>query len=138
MRKGTPVTLRFEDERHEREMKITQARAHKRLMIVRFANIATANDAEVLIGAELWTSRENAALGANEYLDDDLIGCTLIEGERTVGVVRTVQHYPAQDVLELESGALVPLVGAFVRGIDVDARVIRVELPPGLVEGEAL
>ena len=136
--KGTPVRLRFEDGRDEREGKIAQARQQKRLMIVRFDEIDTANDAESLVGAELWTSRDNAALAQNEYLDEDLIGCALLDGGRTIGVVRAVRHYPAQDVLELEGGAMVPLVRAFVREVDVDAQLIRVELPPGLVEGEAL
>jgi 16S rRNA processing protein RimM len=130
--------LRFEDGREERQLTITQARKQKRLWIVRFGAIETADDAESLVGAELWTARDNAALAENEYLDDDLIGCALLQDERTIGLVRAVRHYPAQDVLELDGGALVPLVGAFVREIDVDARVIRVQLPPGLVEGEAL
>lgn len=138
IRKGTPVTLRFEDGREAREIAITQARKQKRLVILRFARIATADDAEALVGAELWTTRDKAALAENEYLDDDLVGCALLEGDRTIGFVRTVRHYPAQDMLELDGGALVPLVGAFVREIDIDARVIRVELPPGLVEGDAL
>lgn len=138
VREGTPLTLRFEDERAERELTITQARKHKRLWIVRLAAIATAEEAESLVGAELWTARDNAALAENEYLDDDLIGCVLLQDERTIGVVRAVRHYPAQDVFELDGGALVPLVGAFVREIDVEGRVIRVQLPPGLVEGEAL
>ena len=138
VRKGTPVTLRFEDGREAREIKITEARKHKRLVVVRFAAIVTADDAEALVGAELWTTRDKAALAENEYVDDDLIGCAVIEGARTIGFVRAVRHYPAQDMLELDAGALVPLVGAFVREIDLEARTIRVELPPGLVEGDAL
>jgi 16S rRNA processing protein RimM len=138
VKNGTPVTLRFDDGRDERETNVTQMRKHKRLMIVRFAQIATASEAEALVGAELWTLRDNAALAENEYLDEDLIGCALCEGERTIGTVRAVRHYPAQDVLELDGGAMVPLVGAFIREIDVRERIIRVELPPGLVDGEAL
>jgi len=107
-------------------------------MIVQFARITTATEAEALVGAELWTLRDNAALAENEYLDEDLIGCALCEGERTIGIVRAVRHYPAQDVLELDGGAMVPLVRAFIREIDVRGRIIRVELPPGLVDGEAL
>ena len=86
----------------------------------------------------VWTLREHAPLGDGEYFDEDLIGCRLIEGERILGNVAAVRHYPAQDVLELEGGKLVPLVAAFVRSIDVQARVVRVELPPGLIEGEPL
>jgi len=138
IRNGMPVTLRFEDGRAECVIKITQARKQKRLVIARFATITTADDAERLVGAELWTTRDKAALAQNEYVDGDLIGCALVEGDRPIGIVRTVRHYPAQDMLELDGGALVPLVGAFIREIDLGARVIRVQLPPGLVEGDAL
>jgi 16S rRNA processing protein RimM len=138
VRKGTAVTLRFEDGRAERTTRITHVRAHNRRMVVRFAEIASANDAEECVGAEVWTTRDNAALAENEFLDDDLVGCAVVQTGRMIGVVAAVRHYPAQDVLELEGGAMVPLVGAFVREIDVRERVIRVELPPGLVEGEAL
>jgi 16S rRNA processing protein RimM len=138
VRKGTPVTLRFGDQRDERDTKITQARRHKRLMIVRLSEVVSANEAETLVGADVWTSRDNAALSDDEFFDQDLIGCVLRDGDRTVGTVRNVLHYPAQDVLELDGGALVPLVRAFVREIDVAGRVIRVDLPPGLVDGEAL
>lgn len=133
-----PATLRFEDGREERPLEITQARKQKRLWIVRLTGIATADEAESLVGAELWTARDNAALAENEYLDEDIIGCELLQDEKTIGVVRAVRHYPAQDMLELDGGALVPLVGAFIRDIDVEGRVIRVQLPPGLVEGETL
>jgi 16S rRNA processing protein RimM len=138
VREGMPATLRFEDGREERQLEITHARKQKRLWIVRLPAIETADDAESLVGAELWTARDNVVLAENEYLDDDLIGCAVLQNERTIGSVRAVRHYPAQDMLELDGGALVPLIGAFVRGIDVDARVIRVDLPQGLVEGDAL
>jgi len=104
IRNGMPVTLRFEDGRTECEIKITQARKQKRLVIARFATITTADDAERLVGAELWTTRDKAALAQNEYVDGDLIGCALVQGDRPIGIVRTVRHYPAQDMLELDSG----------------------------------
>jgi len=138
VREGITATLRFDDGRTERAFDVVAARRQKRVLIVVFSGVASANDAQALVGGELWTERANAALSDNEYLDSDLVGCALLERDRTIGTVRSVHHYPAQDVLELDGGALVPLVRAFVREIDVQARVIRVELPPGLVEGEAL
>ena len=91
---------------------------------------------EPLVGALLIVPRADIPLGEREYFDEDLIGCRLLQGERVVGTVRAVRHYPAQDMLELEGGALVPLVAEFVRDVDLAARVLRVELPAGLVEGE--
>ena len=91
-----------------------------------------------MLGASLWSERSEAQLAEGEYLDEDLIGCRLLQDDRVLGSVVAVRHYPAQDVLELEGGRLIPLVGAFVREIDLDARVVRVEVPPGLLEGEPL
>lgn len=139
IRVGLPVRLEFDDARGgTRTLTISQLRAHKRALLARFENIASPSDAEELVGAHLWTARENAPLAEDEYFDDDLIGCRLVQAERPLGTVRAVRHYPAQDMLELENGALVPLVRAFVREIDVAAGIVRVDLPEGLVEGEPL
>lgn len=138
MRPGLEVTLRFDDARAARRLTVVRARRHKRGLIVGFAEISNASDAEQVVGGDVGTERQNAPLAEDEYYDEDLIGCRLMQGERMLGNVVAVRHYPAQDVLELEGGALVPLVRAFVREIDLAARIVRVELPPGLVEGEPL
>lgn len=132
---GIAVMLRF-PKGVAREARITSLRAHKNGLVATLEGISSANDAEPLVGASLMVMRATVPLAQGEYFDDDLIGCRIVEGERTLGVVRSVLHYPAQDVLELEEGALVPLVGEFIRDIDLGARTVRVELPPGLVEGE--
>jgi len=138
LRSGLRVALRFDDERSERILQIGLARPHKRGMVASFDGILSPSDAETLVGASLWTGREDAALGAGEFFDEDLIGCRLRDSGAAVGDVVAVRHYPAQDVLELDNGALVPMVGAFIKRVDVDRRTIDVELPPGLIDGEPL
>ena len=49
-----------------------------------------------------------------------------------VGVVRDVLPGPANDVLELDTGVLLPLVEDCVRDVDVDGR--RVLLNPGFID----
>ena len=56
-----------------------------------------------------------------------------------VGTVAGIQELPGQDLLEVVPAAggrtvLVPLVDAFVSGIDEDARRIDVDLPDGLLD----
>ncbi|HEX3469012.1 MAG TPA: hypothetical protein VHT05_13120, partial [Candidatus Elarobacter sp.] len=52
-----------------------------------------------------------------------------------LGEVVAVEHYPAQDVLLVgPQRAMVPLVRAFVRAIDIGARRISVDLPAGLLD----
>ena len=133
---GLEVTLRFEDARAPRSLRISATRRHKSLQLASFDGAENASDAEPLVGASVEVSRSAIELAENEYFDDDLIGCTVLQEGRPIGTVARILHYPAQDVLQLEGGALVPLVRAFVRDVDPAARIVRVELPPGLVEGE--
>jgi 16S rRNA processing protein RimM len=62
------------------------------------------------------------ALGPDAYYVFELQGLEVVEegGER-LGRVRDVVPYPANDVLELDSGLDLPLVEACVRAIDLDA-----------------
>jgi 16S rRNA processing protein RimM len=60
--------------------------------------------------------------GDDAYYVYQLVGLEVVEeGGRTLGRVRDVAPYAANDVLELESGALLPLVEDCVRQVDLDA-----------------
>jgi 16S rRNA processing protein RimM len=83
-------------------------------------------------------ARADVALHENEYFDADLLGCRVIDAAgRDHGAVVDVAHYPSQDMLFVGSRrAMLPLVGAFVRAIDLAGRRIEVDVPPGLLDGE--
>jgi 16S rRNA processing protein RimM len=59
-----------------------------------------------------------------------------------VGVVIRVEHFPAQDLLVIDTGSdevLLPFIKAFAPRVDSDAGVIEITPPGGLfepVEGE--
>ena len=56
-----------------------------------------------------------------------LVGLEVVEeGGRVLGTVKDVANYDANDVLELDSGTLLPLVEACVREIDLEGRRIVV------------
>jgi 16S rRNA processing protein RimM len=79
-------------------------------------------------GARLEVPRAKLpALGPDTYYVFELRGLEVVEegGER-LGRVRDVVPYPANDVLELDSGLHLPLVEACVRAIDLDAGRILV------------
>ena len=56
------------------------------------------------------------------------------EGGRFLGRVAEVVDYPANDVLELDSGMSLPLVEACVRSVDVDGG--RIVVAQGFAEPE--
>ncbi len=75
------------------------------------------------------------ALGEDEYYAFQLVGLAVEEeGGRFLGRVEQVVDYPANDVLELDSGVSLPLVGACVRSVDVEGG--RIVVSPGFVEPE--
>jgi 16S rRNA processing protein RimM len=85
-------------------------------------------------GAELALPRDQLPeLPADSYYVSDLVGMAVLDeqGER-VSVVRDVIPGPANDVLELESGQLLPLVEDCIREVDLPGR--RVILNPGFID----
>jgi 16S rRNA processing protein RimM len=82
-------------------------------------------------GAELAVPREELPpAGEDEYYEFQLVGLAVEEeGGRPLGSVSAVIPGPANDVLELDSGLLLPLVGACIQEVDLEAG--RIQIAPG-------
>jgi 16S rRNA processing protein RimM len=79
-------------------------------------------DRHVERGAELAVARTTLPRldDEDEFYVFQLVGLSVEEeGGRLLGRVRDVLQYPANDVLELDSGASLPLVEACVRQVDL-------------------
>jgi 16S rRNA processing protein RimM len=101
--------------------------------ILRLAGHAGRAAAEALRGARLEVRERDApALEPGEYWAHELEGCVVWDGERRVGVVRRMLPLPSCEALEVERDGggelLVPLVRDAVRGVDVAARRIDVDV----------
>jgi 16S rRNA processing protein RimM len=85
-------------------------------------------DPPVERGAVLEVERDELPPTADdEYYAFELVGLDVVEeGGRALGQVRAVTSGVANDVLELESGTLLPMVEDCVREIDLGARRILV------------
>lgn len=89
---------------------------------------------------EIWVDPEEMPeAGDGAWWSGDLIGCALIDGSGgVVGEVTAFLEGAAHDYLEVRSAAgrvhEIPFVKAYLREVDVAGRVIRMELPGGLVE----
>jgi 16S rRNA processing protein RimM len=79
-------------------------------------------DRKVDRGATLAVPREVLpVLEEDEYYSFQLVGLVVEEeGGRVLGHVKDVLDYPANDVLELDSGVSLPLVEACVRQVDLE------------------
>ena len=91
-------------------------------------------DRSVEGGAELALPRDRLPeLPANSYYVSDLVGMDVLDEQGVrVGVVRDVIPGPANDVLELDSGQLLPLVEDCIREVDLPER--RIILNPGFID----
>ena len=74
-------------------------------------------------------------LEEGEYYSFQLVGLAVEEeGGRVVARVSDVLDYPANDVLELDSGLSLPLVEACVRQVDLEGG--RIVIAPGFADPE--
>jgi 16S rRNA processing protein RimM len=93
-------------------------------------------DREVPRGAPLEVDR--ATLPEPEpdhYYVADLVGLDVVrEDGKALGRVADVQEFPANDVLELDTGLLLPLVSACVLQVDLPDR--RIVVAPGYDEAD--
>lgn len=85
-------------------------------------------------GAELAVPRASLPpLPEGEYYAFELVGLRVEEeGGRFLGMVADVVDYPANDVLELDTGASLPLVEACVRSVDLEGG--RIVVAPGFAD----
>ena len=88
-------------------------------------------DRSVRRGAALEVDRESLPdLGPDRYYVADLVGCTVERDDAVrLGTVTHVHDLPANAVIELDNGLLLPLVDACVREVDLAAR--RILVAPG-------
>jgi 16S rRNA processing protein RimM len=124
----------------KRAAQIEQVWYHDGRPVFKFAGIDSISDAEVWAGAEvLVPESEREATEDGEYSHTDLIGCSLI-GDAPVGIVVGVEEYGGPPLLRVEATdgreILVPFARSICREIDVAAKIIRVELPEGLLDSQ--
>ena len=117
---GAPVTV------GATETEVVGRKGTDAAPILRLAAAADRTAIEALRGAELSVPRDAApALEEDEFWADELVGCEVVAGERSLGPVERMVAYPSCEVLVVGEH-LIPLVRDAVRDVDVEARRIEV------------
>ncbi|ADW69177.1 16S rRNA processing protein RimM [Granulicella tundricola MP5ACTX9] len=118
-------------------------------VVLSLAGIDSINLAETLNGLDVLIPRSDRMEleeGA-EYIDD-LVGCTVYDGDVEIGVVESVDFPTTPDggrrlddaapllsvITANEDEVLIPYVQQFLVSLDVDAKRIEMKLPEGLIE----
>jgi 16S rRNA processing protein RimM len=109
-----------------------------------FEGVDDRTTAESLLKAILWVEHDPEIRPTEEdaWFDHQLMGLKVMRDGAHVGVVIRVEHFPAQDLLVIDTGSdevMLPFIKAFVPRVDSEAGVIEITPPGGLfepVEGE--
>lgn len=116
-----------------RRLVVRASQPHQHRYLVDFDGVDSRAAAEALSGTVLRAEAPDPG-DTDDLWVHELVGATVVEGDRERGVVEAVQDNPASDLLVLDTGVLVPLT--FVVGWDAPGR-LRVEAPAGLFDLEA-
>ena len=125
-----------------RELQLEEVWPHKSLAVLKFAGIDSISDADGLVGCELQVPRgERAQLEPGWSYVSDLIGCTVLDGSREIGRVEDVRFGAGEAPLLIVRVAQkvyeIPYAQAYLEGVSLEQRLIRMRLPEGLLELDA-
>jgi len=124
-----------------REVFLVRQRWHRGMWIVALDQCADRNTAESLVGWDVCIEdKDRPHLEDDSYYSDQLVGLRAVDAAtgEVLGEVTAVIPSAASDLFEVRKSDggrfLVPAVKAMVRKVDIEAGVILVDLPEGLVD----
>lgn len=126
-----------------RELEVEDLWPHKGLVVLKFRGVDSMSDAELLIGSELQVpGAQRADLEPGWNYVSDLIGCAVLDHAREIGRIEDVQFGAGEaPLLVVADGAGkkfdVPFAEAYLEGVDVAQRQVRMSLPEGMLEVNA-
>jgi len=126
-----------------RELNVEELWPHKGLLVLKFAGVDSISEAETLVGCELQVPRsQRSELRAGWNYVSDLVGCSVLDHGSQIGRIEDVQFGAGEAPLLIVRDAAgrpleVPFAEAYLDGIDVERKQVRMKLPEGLLEVNA-
>jgi 16S rRNA processing protein RimM len=123
-----------------REVQIEDLWPHQGLLVLKLAGIDSISDAEALIGWELQVPRaERAELEQGWNYVSDLVGCAVFDHGNEIGRIEDVQLGTGEAPLLIVAGTGgkkydVPFAEAYLEGVNLPLRQVRLKLPEGMLE----
>ncbi len=114
---------------------------HKKYMLAKLEGIDHIDQAQALKGMKIFVPKDDVVVAEDEFLWQDLIGCTVVDqAGHKLGVVLALHEYGAQDTLEVRSTAdmeaqgewLLPFVEDVIIDVDISEKMIVVCLLDGM------
>jgi len=119
---------------------VTRCWQHGKGVLATLDGIDTCDAAEALKKMSIFVPRDEVEVDEHEYLWQDLIGCEVRSEQRTLGAVRALESYGAQDILcvrtlddaDIQGEWLLPFTEDVVLSIDLEKSMIEIQLLDGM------
>jgi 16S rRNA processing protein RimM len=127
-------------EETRRELQIEELWPHQELLVLKFRGVESISDAEPLVRCELQVPRsERAKLESGWNYVSDLVGCWVLDHGIEVGRIEDVQFGAGEAPLLIVADGKgkkfdVPFAGAYLEGLDLASKQVRMNLPDGMLE----
>lgn len=127
------------DENGRQALTVVSVRPQKHMAIIKFAEIASIEQAEEYKNKIIYGNRDDAVIDEDANYIADLIGCYVvdIDTEQEYGRVVDVLNHGASDILEIEdsgSKKYVPVIPDIVKEINTEYEVIKIKYMKGLFD----
>ena len=125
-----------------RELQLEDFWPHKGRVVLKFRGVDSISAAEELAGCEVQIPREQRApLEPGTSYVSDLVGCMVVADNRQLGPIAEVQFGAGEAPLLVVRAAqrefLLPLAAEFIQELDLGKRVVRLQVPEGLLQLDA-
>ena len=113
---------------------IDSYRKHKNYDMVKFNDIDNINDAIIFKGDEVFIKRED--LDIEGYVDEDIIGLKVYDDNKLIGKVTSIIKNK-QEILVVKNRSknyLIPFVDEFIKNIDLDKKILNINVIEGLLD----
>ena len=104
-----------------------------------FQGVEDRTMAETLVKAILWVEHDPSTRPSENdaWFDHELVGLRVMRDGVDVGEVSRVEHFPAQDLLVVNTGSsevMLPFVKDFVPEVNIEGGIVVITPPGGLFE----
>ena len=118
---------------------LLSARPQKNHAIVKFAEIASIDEAEKFKNSIVYCNRDDAEIDEDANYIQDLIGCSVVHAESNeeYGKVADVVNYGASDILDVvndKKHSYIPVIPDIVQKIDTENELIKIIPMKGLFD----
>ena len=123
--------------KNKQEETINSYRPHKQFDMITLEGITNINDVLKYKGSSIFINRNDLVLESGEYLDEDLIGMSVLMNQKNCGTIVRIQQDRYQDKIVVnkeEKEYLVPYVYDIIKEINIKEKTITLEPIKGLLD----